>query len=236
MTRKAWFCYEGDNQSPVIYYDFLPTTSVNGKETVKKKKQVVEISHLLDVDGKAPPLFMLVKDYPMSKVLDERLKKPERNGSINQQETKMVRPVSGFQTSQGTFYETEREAVLFEASFALHEAVTDAVAAFGVDRNEPLFETFVDGVKDFVSHNEKVVKDYLEAKAAFTVERDGELAAKYGSKKDDGLDGQSAGDSAVDDPSVRSEDNQQVDSPPDAEDQSSTTGTTTHEEPDLTSM
>lgn len=194
---KAWFCYErdfADRPVPVIYYDELPSTSAGGKENIRKRSQIVEISHLPKGPDGEYSFAELLHLYPL-------LKSNGDNGIVNDKEKNMSRPVSGFLTSQGQFFETQQEADFYDATYELNRAATRAVAEHGGFDAEQA-DSIAEGIKAFIGDNEKVIREYLNARAALTTD---------GSASHVQVDGSTAEDNPTDDPSIRSSSDTQLD-------------------------
>lgn len=197
--RKAWFCYEfvhEERPAPVVYYDYLPVASASGKENIKPRVQLVEISHLTELNQPIPSLITLSNMYPYK----PPLKIPHQDAK----EIVMTRPVSGFQTSQGKFFDTEEEANLYEASFDLNEATTAAVRSFEPETigDFPIEDSLVKGITSFIASNEKLISKYLNARAAML---------RTTSETSPSVDGPPAVSHTPDDTSVRSEDSTRLD-------------------------
>lgn len=124
----------------------------------------------------------------------------------------MTRPVEGFMTKQGKFFESENEANFYEAAYALNKAAATGVVALGVSGEENVEEA-VKAIINFISVNRELVTEYIHTRRTLEDER-----------TRDAMDGQPAFDNSADDPSIRSESDIQMDETPSTETQSQTTG------------
>lgn len=190
--RRAWFCYELSfgRPCPVIYYDEYPP-KLFPKEATPQRLQIVEISHLIpQVDGEYS-LSEMQQLYPISKVLQ----KETSDANVKTKEQQMARPVSGYQTSQGNFFETEEEANLFEATYELDMVTTASVRKqFGDETTQEHVEVISTGLRGFIEDNEKIIREFLDARAAFTQSEN---------HKRDEMDRPTTKDNTTDDPSLR---------------------------------
>lgn len=200
MTRRAWFCYEFVHDyipSPVVYYDVLPQASANGKEAVKPRVQTTEVTHLWGSFPGGFLLHVLSHAYPYNPPL-----KKETSGDIK--EATMTRPVQGYQTTQGAFFDTEMEANLYEATYDLEVAATEAVAEF-VPNEEHFTESLVAGIKAFITDNKELVRKYIDARAA-------SISVKGEETTD--VDRQSTEADTTDDTRVWGSEDRELDDPP----------------------
>lgn len=184
LMRRAWFCYEHNfamRYSPVIYYDELPVR-MHGKVT--HRVQVVEITNLpVGVDGEFS--FAQLQDlYPLQIREDSAIRENK--------EKEMSRPVSGFLTSQGQFFDTKEEADFYDAAYELNVACLKAVRDHGYEDEEQA-STVAEGIQRFISDNAPVIEEFLSTKSAL------DRVSKGG----DGVDGHTTGDNPSDDPQVR---------------------------------
>lgn len=183
-TRRAWFCYEHNfamHYSPVIYYDELPI-KMQGKDM--HRVQVVEITDLpVGVDGEFS--FAQLQDlYPLQIREDSAIREDK--------EKEMSRPVSGFLTSQGQFFDTKEEADFYDAAYELNVACLKAVKEHGYEDEEQA-SSVAEGIQRFISDNASVIEEFLSTKGALD----------RVSKSRDGVDGHTTGDNPTDDPQVR---------------------------------
>ena len=214
MNRRAWFCYElnfANRPTPVIYYDD-PPPRMFPKEATPRRLQVVEISDLSPEPDGEHSFAVLQKLYPLSKVLQ----KETSDAIVQSKEKQMARPVTGYQTSQGNFFETEEEANLFEATYELDMVTTASVRKqFGDETTQEHVEVISTGLRSFIENNEKVIREFLDARAAFTQAQRTEAAP---------MDRPSTEDNSSDDPQLRSEDNPRLEDTTTAEEKSPRSG------------
>lgn len=157
MTRKAWFCYEQDQSNqpvPVIFYDEIPTSA--GKRKILQSWEIPEeIAETLS--------FKALQDmYPYFSQ-QETLQYTTNPVVSEQMETQMTRPVEGFLTSQGKFFESKLDADLYEARYNLNSAIAKAAFSIGVvgqDNINHAVETFV----GFINSNTEVIEAYIFAR------------------------------------------------------------------------
>jgi len=195
--KQAWFCYvliHGYIPAPRIYYDILPL------DKYIDRVQLTNVSDLAERTPKHFTLDLLAAMYPYIPPLKEE----SSDATIATKEKQMTRPVTGFQTSQGNFFETEAEANLFEASYELHEATTTAVHNFEPrPADDQSFEdSLVEGIKAFIASHERIIRKYLDARATLTPKGLSDTVS---------VDGPPAKADPSNDPSVRSKDNPRLD-------------------------
>lgn len=205
MQSKAIFCYEfnqGNQPYPVLYPDGLPPRLV-GKPV---KREMITV--VIDPDATIDQLMRVI---PHPKLLHKE--------TINvKKEYQMPRPVEGFLTSTGHFFDTAAEADLFEARYELDIASTEAVEAMteylakeGAGIDIPTY--LIQALPTFIEQNEQVILDLINARRAI---------AKAGPPS---MAGQATETDQVDDTRVRDSDNSEVVTAPDAEDKPPTAGT-----------
>lgn len=208
------FCYELNNANrpcPKLYYGY----SVLPKMELGKRVQVVELS---ETDPRS--LDALQQIYPYipqqeSTALDNAATDPV--ASLKQQEQhEMTRPVEGFITAQGKFFETEQEANLYEARYMLNAAITNAAKEIGVD-GEAHLEQAIEQFTKFINSYENTIRTYLDARRAMAI----------GSEEQYEMDGQSTSSDQSDDTSVQLKPDPTVDPTPDAKADTKTTGAST---------
>lgn len=215
VIRDAWFCYEKNfagKYIPVIYYDEPPAKSMNGKENTPDRIQVIKVPEIsTETDGEYS-LITLQKLYPNLKLLQK-----ESSSVIDKEKEKeMARPVNGYMSSQGQFFDTEAQADLYDATYELTQAATAAVRKeFGDDRSQEDINTIADGIRSFITENERVIREYLDARTAITKDASGDAA---------GMDRSPTGDNPSDDTSIRGESDTRLEGGEGTEDQSPATG------------
>ena len=204
MTRRVWFGYELDHSNkptPVLFYDDPPPKS-HGKCPIV---QVVE----LEAPQSELSFRSLCVIYPY---LPQQETLQTTTSVVSSKEKQMTRPVEGFMTKQGKFFETEAEANFYEAAFALNKAAATAAVALGVSGEENVEEA-VKALINFIAFNRDLVTDFIGARRALEEQQ-----------TRDAMDGQPAFDNTADDPSVWDEPDTQVAETPSTETQSQTTG------------
>lgn len=204
MTRRVWFGYELDHSNrptPVLFYDDPPPKS-HGKRPIV---QVVE----LDEPQATFSFYSLCVIYPYIPQQETLQSTPT---VVSSKELNMTRPVNGYMTKQGKFFESEAEANFYEAAYALNKAAATGVVALGVTGEENVEET-IKAIVDFIAFNRDLVTEYLRARGTLEDEQ-----------TDHVVDGQSTEDNPPDDPSIRSGPDTSVAETPPTETQSQTTG------------
>lgn len=129
----------------------------------------------------------------------------------------MTRPVSGFQTKQGAFFEEEKDADLYEAAYDLEMALTEAVVEFVPDETH-FAESLVAGITAFITNNKEIVRKFIDARAAsVTIKETANVQ----------VDGPAAEANPSHDTPVWDEDNTRLDAPETPEALSAPVGTDT---------
>jgi len=197
-SSKVWLAWEEDFANrpvPVLYYGAVPSSSTNGKESIRVRLKVVDVSHIeRGADGEVS-LSAAAKLYP--------LKDGSSGAIIKEKEIAVVRPVSGFLSANGKFFDTEGEAEFYDAAYNLNNIATGAVGTMDVP-NEDFAKYLSDQLIAFIQQYENDIYEYITARRNL----DREASAR--DKKPAELDGQSTGDNPVDDPRVRGEDTVRV--------------------------
>lgn len=112
----------------------------------------------------------------------------------------MARPVNGFLTALGSFFETEEEADLHDAAYELNQTALDAVKSRFNNAPEDIQEQLGTAIVQFIGEFDDIVEAYIVARR--------NLANKAAS---DEVGGQPAPTVASDGERVRDEDNLSVD-------------------------
>lgn len=188
IPRRAWFAYEmnfDECYQPVIYYDELPAKPLGSRRERHNRILTVEITHLLP-DENDPPFAQLQVLYPL-KIREETVIREERK------EKQMARPVQGFLTSQGKFFDTKEEADFYDASYELDVAIIKAAESLGIE-DDAQTQSISKGIRDFITANAATIEELLSTRKAL---------ANVG--KSDELDGPTADHNPTDDPPVRDE-------------------------------
>lgn len=205
--RDAWFCYEmtfDGSFVPVIYYDEYPKKSAGGKENTPDRLQIIKIPYNSAQPDGEYSLSQLQKLYPNPKGLQKR----ELSLIDNRQEKQMARMVTGYMSSQGQFFDTAAQADLYDASYELTQAVTAAVVRqFGDEKSQEEVNGYADGIRSFITENEKIIREYLDARAA----------VQGSNRVDNEVGGPTAGDNPPDDTPLRGEPDIPVENPPPTE-------------------
>jgi hypothetical protein len=76
----------------------------------------------------------------------------------------MPRPVTGYLTSQGKYFDSEREATLYELSFEVNKQIRKYLKAIGVTGEYE--EGSANQILAFIIDNETLLSDYLLARRA----------------------------------------------------------------------
>lgn len=224
--RKAFFAYQQSNigtWEPVIFYDSIPTAGSGAKS----KEDIPVLSNTAPVattdDGETFLGFAeLQLMFPLD--ADKRLQNETIRTRINKLRRKsMVRPVEGFQTAQGKFFETEAQADLYENGFILRDILRDMAKTKNPMATTDAVDALVGDVLDALKINYEVAARYLEAvkKLAEAQERPAgavpdagghveDAGLRAGSQSTDVKDGQSTPGNQADDPSLRDETGDEV--------------------------
>jgi hypothetical protein len=160
MTRKAWFCFESvfGKWSPVIYYDEEPSKEYHRSVFEKEHTPYILI----------PAEFIAGDEVFVSfHELQSMLQIPTPPPTLPIEEPVMVRPVEGYITSQGQYFDTEAKATLYEAGFDLRNAFHKAIVAFSLEQNQALptetVETAVSLILDVLKAEHETAIKYLTA-------------------------------------------------------------------------
>lgn len=143
-----YFFYEKNSLgkwSPVLYHGEKPkikdgyTTSVNGQQ--KQATVPVEIREEFE-----PSFGFLMKQFPPP------------------QEQIMVRPIEGYKTKDGKFFENEKDATIHEVVYELTGALREFLKETVFEETPPeAQDEFVLRGLQFVSENAETVRRYLDA-------------------------------------------------------------------------
>jgi hypothetical protein len=150
---KFFFGYEKNalgNWGPVLYHKEAP--KVKDGYTLSSNGPMKEATAFVAIEADEEPSFgLLTKQYPPP------------------QEIEMVRPVEGFRTKDGQFFETEWEAEIHETVFIL----TDNFRRFVGEKELAFFspdqqDTAVLRGLEFILENGDTIRRYLDAHSADT--------------------------------------------------------------------
>jgi len=157
MLRKAFFAYQlsfSGKWCPVILYDEDPRVRqhVNGKETKPTFLNITPIDQqFLSEDEVTISFSQLQKLYPPPLT-------KETSG-----DTTMVRPVQGFVTSQGKYFDDQKEADYYEASFELNATLFKLlVDRYGLSKDDAA--SICQQIIDDLWSNRKIIEEYLNAR------------------------------------------------------------------------
>lgn len=160
--RKAFLCYEKNNRggfSPSIVYDEL-TKSTQGKENNRNYVATFDVSHHVDPDTQEVSFSFasLQVMYPPEKPLINDRTNPKEK----ERRQEMARPVSGYLSSTGQFFDTVEEAEFFDASFELqHKLLSHALLQTSDMTPEHFMEILTDIQPELVDY--VTTKKRLEA-------------------------------------------------------------------------
>lgn len=150
--RKAFYCEEinfAGQFIPVIYYDELPTSSVNGKEGIRQRRNIHDISELVEGD-----------EYPGSILFLQKLYNPPPP----KKEKPMARPVKGFLSATGQFYDTLAEAEFHDASNEIFDSMRKIVAQQFPNATSEQISEIVDFMVREIYKNKDIIRDFINTK------------------------------------------------------------------------
>lgn len=76
----------------------------------------------------------------------------------------MPRPVEGFLTSDGSFFDTQEQAEAYEAALALHEAMRSSYLVHHYNLSGSTLDFLIDQIIQFLNENATIVTRYLASK------------------------------------------------------------------------
>lgn len=123
----------------------------------------------------------------------------------------MPRPVTGYLTSQGKYFDSEKEATLYELSHEVNKQIIKYLKNIGV--TDAYEEDSANQIHSFIILNETILCEYLLARRAFNSEQ--------GNHE---VDRQAEPNTSKDDPPVWVRDDIPVDTNTNAEDTTENTG------------
>ena len=153
---KYFFCYQkgiGDKWSPILYHREMP--AVKDGYLMSANGQLCQVTRPVVIEQDAEPSFgFLEKKYPPP-----------------QKEVEMPRPVEGFKTNDGKFFETEDEAIIHEATSELAENFYKLVSTTDfVGLTAPMQDQIVAHALRFLYENREAVRRYIDAKKRISTE------------------------------------------------------------------
>jgi hypothetical protein len=225
MARKAFFCYEQTTHgiwSPVVHYDEI--IDPMSKETKPSRTVPILIERTYMGDSEIAVSFATLQAlYPLD--ADKALQNESIRSRLNQFRRKpVVRPVEGFQTSQGEFFDTENKANLYENGFILRMAFAGMIKGAMPELATDAVEGAVTAILEEIKANHETVTRYCDAvamlnedaDAAAKARADGEGASEPDRVSDSGeeadeVDGHAAAHLTEDGASIRSASGSRVD-------------------------
>lgn len=201
---KVFFGYElwfDGRWVPIIYTDRTPTPLA--KESIREHTPWIQL-HPDDVMFSIPLLQRL---YPLD--TDKALQNELIERTKQERMKKMARPVEGFLTSQGKFFDTEAKANLFETNLMLRDILRDQFSAFTPET--------ITSILDLIKVHHELVSEYIQAVKTVIgqTQADGQGRGATGtaqgvSEVRDEVDGQTTVDNPPNDPPLWEQEGIQV--------------------------
>lgn len=145
--------------APVVFHDIPPTLHV----TTAIREAIVEHTpwQLIDTAEAALSLSVLQKLYPLD--ADKLLKNETIRRNEEERKRKMVRPVEGFLTTQGKWFDTEAKANLYETNVILREVISEEAKNFLKTTDVDEVTDAVTAILDLIKAHHVVVMEYVNA-------------------------------------------------------------------------
>jgi len=223
--RNAFFCYERTTHglwSPVVHHDEI-IDSMSKEARPERTVPIRILSQHMGDSEIAVSFATLQALYPLD--ADKALQNESIRSRLNQFRRKpVVRPVEGFQTSQGEFFDTENKANLYENGFILRMAFAGMIKGAMPELATDAVEGAVTAILEEIKANHETVTRYCDAvamlnedaDAAAKARADGEGASESDRVSDSGeeadeVDGHAAAHLTEDGASIRSASGSRVD-------------------------